>query len=198
MDFNNTPTRNSGDYFGPGKYTAELVLAKEILAGAKKETRIIFEFKVLNSTNSEDVGRKKSIAINPNDKFDYGPKDIKSILVALEGIRAEDEAAQKRVDWNKRFADAIEPSKNAYKGRVVELEFWIPEGKKYAKYTVTAAGMSAPVDDEPPTLPPLPPVIGSPLENALADGWKIHTQNEAWMYKGKDVKPKSDVLTMYS
>lgn len=202
MDFNNTSIRNAGDYFNPGKFTAELVLAKEIQAGAKKESRIVFEFKVLASTNAEDIGRKKSIVINPNDKFDYGPKDIKTILVALEGLQATDEAGMKRVDWNKKFADAIEPSKNGYKGRVVELEVWIPEGKKYSKWTMVPASgapvasslaeVTVPDLDDAPGLPGV-----DPLEAALADGWKQHPKSDKHLFKGTTVKLRDEVLAGY-
>lgn len=52
---------------------------------------------------------------------------------------------------------------------------------------------------------PVPPVPGAtavavphdPMAKALADGWVAHPSAPGYMYKGQDVKPNADVLTLY-
>jgi hypothetical protein len=60
--------------------------------------------------------------------------------------------------------------------------------------TETAAAPAAPAAPSAPAAPAAP----DPKAAAIADGWQVHPQNPAYMYKGSDVVIEADVLAKYT
>lgn len=66
-----------------------------------------------------------------------------------------------------------------------------------AKYPVAAAAPAAPAVPAAPTAPTPAPVTIDPQAAATADGWAVHPDNPAYMFKGGDVLAVAEVLGKY-
>lgn len=65
-----------------------------------------------------------------------------------------------------------------------------------ALYPAKAAAPAVPPTPAAPAVPATPP--HDPLAAATSDGWQVHPNDAAWMFKGDDVKSLDDVKALYS
>jgi hypothetical protein len=132
-----------------------VIEAMSYKTGLQYGDRFICEFDLEASSNPEASGRY-SIAVDPADKWGYGPDEIKGIIAAAN--EAKNPASAVRARWEPQYLyDAIAPAQPLKGGRLrVRTHTKIAEksGKPFVKHENWRAAGSESI--EPASLPALP------------------------------------------